>query len=326
MTRTRHAPTRAGLCPDPLKLILYFVGVALLGAALAPPLFALGKNYAAWMEATSRMDTPVFGWIANKAERADFLRYFNRAVLVAAVVLIFPFFRWLRMSRADLPSVRPRPGDLRDGLAGFVAAGGLLLAMGLLLSFAGVFQMREHWTWQAVLLTPLIAAVAVAFLEEWLFRGVFTSIVSRAMGATATLWTVALLFAIVHFMEPPQGVTIPDKAVGPATGFQLAGVILAGLAEPTRFLAGFLTLLAVGLILGWARARTRSLWLPIGLHAGWVIVLKGYSAATERARPVDETLPWIGRSITVGLLPLLFLLVTGAMIGYYLRKFHARKL
>ncbi len=41
--------------------------------------------------------------------------------------------------------------------------------------------------------------------------------------------------------------------------------------EPALLLGGFTTLLLAGLILGYARDRTQSLWMPIGLHAGWIL-------------------------------------------------------
>jgi len=83
-------------------------------------------------------------------------------------------------------------------------------------------------------------------------------------------------------------------------------------------LGGFTTLLLAGLILGYVRDRTRSLWMPIGLHAGWIIGEKGLMAITRRS----EAWPWLGPDIPntlVGLAPLLTLLVTWAIVWLMLR-------
>ena len=42
-------------------------------------------------------------------------------------------------------------------------------------------------------------------------------------------------------------------------------------------LAAFATLFLIGCILADARVLTRSLWLPIGLHAGWIFASGTFS-------------------------------------------------
>jgi membrane protease YdiL (CAAX protease family) len=88
--------------------------------------------------------------------------------------------------------------------------------------------------------------------------------------------------------------------------------------QPGLLLGGFATLLLAGLILGYARARTRSLWMPIGLHAGWIVGEKGLMAVTRRS----VEWPWLGPDIPntlVGLAPLLTLLITWGIVWWMLR-------
>jgi hypothetical protein len=47
--------------------------------------------------------------------------------------------------------------------------------------------------------------------------------------------------------------------------------------------------------------RTRSLWLPIGLHAGWIFASGSFNRIAE-AKIV--MLPWLGRNLLVGIVPL----------------------
>ena len=71
--------------------------------------------------------------------------------------------------------------------------------------------------------------------------------------------------------------------------------------------------------------RTRSLFLPIGLHAGWIIGQQGLQwLAKFRVKPPDALLPWVGQNVVsgavpTGLVPSGILLLTMALAIYYLR-------
>ena len=61
----------------------------------------------------------------------------------------------------------------------------------------------------------------------------------------------------------------------------------SGFSQPSKLIAGWLTLFAVGAVLGELKVRTRSLWLPIGVHAGWILGLKTLKLATRKENPPD---------------------------------------
>lgn len=305
--------------PSWLVLLLFFAAVVVLGSAIAPLLFELGHWYVALASAKEWHDTPLLGALAAEAEKADFQRYFNRAILVAALGLLWPAARLLKIGKAELPPVRPGRQDWMDAAVGFALAGGLLLAMGWLLLGQGVFMPNPKADWPALVRVALVAAAVVSLLEEWLFRGAFTAIVRRTLSEKGTFLFIAILFAVLHFMHPPEQLRIPDESVGAWTGFQLTGIMFGQLLEPSTFAGAFLTLLVVALLLGWARMRTGRLWLGIGLHAGWVFALKAFSAATRRSKSDDHGFPaiLIGGDLRTGLLPLAFLAVTGLGLWAY---------
>ena len=85
--------------------------------------------------------------------------------------------------------------------------------------------------------------------------------------------------------------------------------------QPALLLGGFTTLLLVGLILGYARDRTRSLWMPAGLHAGWVLGKMGLLDVTRQS----VAWPWIGPDILIGLGPLLTVLAVWGIVWWMLR-------
>lgn len=287
---------------------------------MAPWLHALGKAYMAMAANHGWQDTPLLGTLAREADKAEFQRYFNRSVLVCALLFLWPVARLLRVRGGEIPGLRWEPGDARDLACGFLLAAVGLLAMGAILFKMGVFHGNPKADVGAVLVGAGIAAVAVALVEEWLFRGAFTAVVARTFGPHATLWCIALIFAVLHFMEPPENLRIADESVNSGTGFHLAGAMFGRLAQADTFTGAFLTLLVVGLMLGWARLATGRLWLGIGLHAGWVFVLKTYSGLTRRSRKADEFIEpfWIGGDLRTGVLPLLFLLATAVLLALYL--------
>jgi len=65
--------------------------------------------------------------------------------------------------------------------------------------------------------------------------------------------------------------------------------------------AAFMTLFLIGWILADACVLTRSLWLPIGLHAGWIF---GSGTFSRVARQQMLAFPWLGKNLLVGIVPL----------------------
>lgn len=81
-------------------------------------------------------------------------------------------------------------------------------------------------------------------------------------------------------------------------------------------LALFATLFLIGWILADARLRTRSLFLPIGLHSGWIFVAGVVGKLTRRETVI---LPWLGTNLLIGLIPLGLGLITWALMIVWLR-------
>ena len=91
--------------------------------------------------------------------------------------------------------------------------------------------------------------------------------------------------------------------------------------DPLLLAAGFLTLFAIGCILADARLQTRSLWLSIGLHSGWIFANGTFSRAARRAA---LALPWIGKDLLVGVVPLMIALASWMLMRRWLKHENAR--
>ena len=124
-----------------------------------------------------------------------------------------------------------------------------------------------------------------------------------------------LLFAIIHFLKPPPHCAklLAEDIHYFGTGFWTVGQIFAQFENPMFIAKGFSTLFAVGLVLGWARIYTSSLWLSIGLHAGWVFCVKTYDYHSNIPKKFnkDFLLPYIGSDLKEGLIPLIGVILTG---------------
>lgn len=356
--------------PGPiLKIALYLACVLLLGALLAPVLYAGGKWLAALLVSFKQGQTPVLGWLANKLTIHEFDSYYNRAFLVSALGLLWPFLKWMGISRDSL-GLKKNPLKLADTLMGLLIAGGFLAFMGLVLLQLGAFTAKPNADWQSVLTQATLAAIGASLLEEWIFRGLFLGIALRAAKPWKAIVFVSAFFSILHLMQAPDlnvkdrtirqelsvmrkerwtllatnhatdpakndWITDPSMArfapskIDATAGFAMTAEIFRRHAQPALFLSEFLTLFAIGLILALARTRTASLWMPIGLHAGWIFMNTLYMGTTLTTRAMragkfnlgtgDNAIPLIGAQLKIGLLPLAVLALSSLAVLWWLR-------
>ncbi len=101
----------------------------------------------------------------------------------------------------------------------------------------------------------------------------------------------APLFAIVHFFAKAR---IAPQDVGWGSGFDLLARSFAPLSQPALVFDSFLSWLIVGLILSLTRVLTGNIAVAIGLHAGWVIVLRMLQEATTGGAAPAYAF-WVGR-------------------------------
>ncbi len=263
------------------KILLFLIGSTLLGALLAPWLW-IGAQ---WLAETTN-------W--KFVREADFAQVFDRAVLVAAALLLWPTLRGLQITNLEALGLQRDSHGWRHLLVGFLTAAVCMTAFGLLLLKLGVYRMKADPPYMALFKIALSAGT-VALLEEWLFRGAILGFFRRALVDWPAVFCTSALFSIVHFVKPPSG----DFAqIDWLTGFRVLPSCFEKFAEPALLLAGFTTLFLVGWVLGWSVLRTRALWLAIGLHAGWIFTKFGFNKLTKRA--IKDTLPWVGDDIIVG--------------------------
>ena len=307
--------------------MLWVIGSFVLGATIAPWLYQAGKAFAEW---TAAGDFPrLIESVGGSCQRAGFGRYFNRALLLAALILLPFLLRRLRMLRGDgakrLWQKLPWKISLIHTLVGCLIAIGVLWAFASLLESLGYFVVsKKPVTISRVLSQVLVPAVGVSLVEEWLFRGLLLGLWLRYARPLTACVGASLIFAVLHFVEPPMGWRVSDPTHGLA-GFSLLGGILGHFACGIFILTEFIPMLAVGLVLAWARLRSGALWLPIGLHAGWIIALKYFIMTHHFVAAKTPNELWLGvGDLRSGLLPLGALAVTVVICHIAIKRVDAR--
>lgn len=338
---------------DVLKILCCVAASLALASALAPWIYNLGMGLA---EVTEGKETNgLLSWLGDAARRSEdnFPRFFDRSLLLSAFLFLWPLLAWLRVGRrrASLDE-QPWSPSLSDSAVqlsgqqlsknsrgwvhlvfGFLLAGGLLLISGWLMVKAGFFMWRDaaestHGVvnpyvadidWMKSLKKALPSSIVVSLIEEVLFRGILLGIFLRAMKPMAAVISLSLLFAFVHFLEPPTGAVVPDPEALNA-GFVLMGQILARYADPLSVIGHFMMLFSLAVVLAVARLRTASLWLPIGLHVGWVFSYQVFKSATWPVKGLPSMAEWlVGASLKEGLLPLTVVVITGVIVAMMTR-------
>jgi membrane protease YdiL (CAAX protease family) len=284
---------------DAARLAVYFIAIVVGGALLAPILFWSAHALAAH---------GVFAFLA----KYDFDTFFHRAILVAALLLLWPLLRVSHVRSLGDLGLAPNPHWARDVGSGVLLSVIPLLFCGALLIALHVYSIRHVVVWPR-LGKVVLAAVSVPFIEETFFRGLVLGILLRCGRKLLSVLTVSALFAAVHFLK---GSEREPAIVTWTSGFQSIGDAFAGFGDPMMLLSAFATLFLIGCILADARVLTRSLWLPIGLHAGWIFASGTFSWLVRRQM---VALPWLGKNLLVGIIPLGLAAVTWIVMRQWLK-------
>ena len=260
-----------------MRAFAWFVGAILLagliGALIAYPAYELTATFAGWA----------------------FHRVASRVAMLVLIAELVWLCRHLNLSgKTDfgygMPWRRFLNVSLASGVVGIATAGvgaGFLLASHLrvgTLAFSAPNFVR-------IFLIGLSSGVAVALLEETVIRGAMHTAIERESGPWTAALLTAPLFAVLHFFAK---VRIAPEDVGWGSGFDLLARSFSPLAQPSVVFDSFLSWLIVGLILSLTRAMTGNIAVAIGLHAGWVVVLRMLQEATTSGEAPAYAF-WIGR-------------------------------
>ncbi len=284
---------------DAARLLAYLAATLLFGAISAPALYWAAQSLNAW-------------GILLFLQQYDFETFFHRALLLGALLFFWPLLRSLGIrSWTDL-RLEPNANAFRESGFGFAAAAVPLLGLAALLLCLGIYSLRPSVS-PGALAERALSALVVPFIEEPFFRGLILGVLLRSNSSALATFLTSAIFSILHFLKAPEHTS---TIVTWASGFVSIANSFSQFREPLLVGAGFTTLFLLGWILADARIRTRSLWLPIGLHSGWIF---GSALFSKIARQEIRVLPWLGKNLLIGIAPLCVALITWAIIWAWLK-------
>jgi len=260
-----------------IKIFVFLLLVLLLTSFLSPWLGAL--QY--WMRARP----------GTQALSPSFSDIFNRLFMVLAITLFFVFRRLFRVQSLSQLGLQPAQQVYRDLSRGFFCTLLSMVALAAVMSLCGIFTPYFRLSLAATLercATALLSAIAAALLEEIFFRG----LVFRALLEDWWRWmafvTASFFYSALHFVKPVQKIIL--SGLDPWAGFRHLAYAFMPFFDPVTLFPALFGLFLIGLVLGYAFYRTGSLYLSIGLHAGWIFGLKTLRVYGDYRR---EDLGWI---------------------------------
>ena len=188
---------------------------------------------------------PIFVLFSRHPLLADAL---YRSIVVAILIAgFFAFSRFVDRREDHVWTYIGLPGgqsSFRQFLTG-VAIGGVLIAVGVAaIALLGGYSISAQLSATALRheLLVLVLLLAGAMAEEVAFRGYPFQRLVEAAGPWVAVAVMSAVFAAIHLGNPNAG----------------------GLMS-----WGFVNTILVGALFAYAYLRTRTLWLPFGMHFGW---------------------------------------------------------
>lgn len=268
------------------KLWIYTAVVCVIGSWFSPFLFNAAM---ALTEVSSQktLNGPL-RWLAGLCADTGLWKFQTISMLLAAVALFLPWVNWLTTGHLALrrppamgQALQPNPNGPRQLVIGLLSVCGVCVLVGLAMVPLGMANLRPGTAsllGQILLVLPW--TLVLAALIELMMRGVVFGLFLRSFPPLTAMALAAFFYALAWNLFPNADIDVPDPESSGA-GFTLFGETISQLGTWRGMMVAFLPMLVLGFILGYARWRTASLWLPIGLHAGIMLARTMISSVLE---------------------------------------------
>jgi membrane protease YdiL (CAAX protease family) len=205
-------------------------------------------------------------------------KIFTQCVVVFAFVYFLVFRRHMR-SRV-LESLNKQVATLLGHLLAGILIGALILCIIIGIFYvAGAKDYDPDFT-VGLIWNALLIGLVVGLIEEIVFRGVVLQNLHADMKAFFAVLFASAFFAAMHFIQPLPA-EIVETGSAPAfnefhilNGFRILPSQFANFGHFGQIWPFFLGLFLIGAALSVAYVHTRTLYLSIGIHAGFVAVNK----------------------------------------------------
>jgi membrane protease YdiL (CAAX protease family) len=186
------------------------------------------------------MATAAALWVGKLIPEAG--RVPNAAIHAAiAIGIMFAVYKSVMRTLGERPhDDLPVENALKYTGLGLLAGFLLFSAVVAVAAFVNVYRIAGYGGTSNLILSLITIAILPGFMEELLFRGILFRWIEEFAGSWVALILTSALFGLAHILNPN------------ATWF-----------------SSFAIAIEAGVLLGGAYMLTRSLWMPIGIHAAW---------------------------------------------------------
>lgn len=277
------------------RLLIFMLFVLALTALLSPWAATVG-------------DLMSGGKAQAQEYRIPFSRIFNRFFMISGIVLFFACRRHLKVRSPSELGLTPQTGAARDVAMGLGLALGSMVVLGFIMSLAKAYTPFFRLSLAESLAQcakALLTAFTVGILEEIFFRGLIFRGLLEDWKPLPAFVAANLFYSALHFVKPAKEYFL--TGIDPWAGFRHLFSTFAPFLEPAAMIPGLFGLLLIGMVLSYAFARTGTLYLSIGLHAGWIFGLKtvrvfgdytrenlGWAFGSTDPKMVSGVITWIG--------------------------------
>ena len=295
--------------PGP-RAVLYFLAAITAGLLIAPPVF----NLVTWLGRE-------FQWLAGLRETA-FEKLLNRCVILCVMLALYPAIRITGLNSWKALGLSRDDRGLRlfwiGWIIGTVSMVGLMLtgwASGAMYYLPG----RVDWSLAGKVVSYMFGAVVVGVVEEILFRGAALGMLRRGLRLLPAALLLSFVFALAHFATPEPAVGVVRGHWD--SGLQMLPYLISVEDMRWEYAFMFITVFFMSMTLCFLYAAYGNLYLAIGLHAGWVWLMRIGGHLLERDDNVMMVL--FGPSMSVaksGMAIIEVLLFFAAALFLYRRK------
>ncbi|MDR4498465.1 MAG: CPBP family intramembrane metalloprotease [Candidatus Scalindua sp.] len=245
----------------------------------------------------------------------DFGKVMRRILMLTALIVFLIFRKSLKMGTLLIASIKMKAGWFSQFFLGFsLACGSLLIYYFIALLFgASMIHLDFHST--GIILSKvfkfLLIGCLIGFIEEAFFRGFILKAFMEDMSLPLAVCTSSMIYSMLHFFQADYPVSTGFQAfVGFKTIIEFFKPLFIQFMENLPSIVG---LFLIGVVLSYAFIKAQSLYLSIGLHTGWVFMMKTDGIFLVRIR---EKLEWLfgDSQLVTGILAWTLLLCTYIVI------------
>jgi len=274
------------------------------------------------LAAMAALTYPVWAWL-HPLFGFPFHRVADRIGMLALAIGFVLLARRLRLAdRASLGYGAPLRLFARELGSGFLLGAPMMALVVAVMVALGLREWKAGVRIDAATLLGLarsgiLRGFAVALIEETFLRGAMWSGIARESGVRAAVILTALVYAATHFVGVYH---IPAAAASWGSGLEMLAGASRQLAHPLTIADAYVSLFAIGVVLGMVRALTGNIAACIGLHAAWVWVITFVreTSIADRASPLTFLVSRFDG--VVGWLVLGWTVILGIALYYFYRR------